>query len=144
MGFPRVLLDFVRAHRDEWTLSVYTEAAPTDPAARRDWRLRLRQGLTDVRDSLAHTSSEERLAFERCAADVVSRSPSGDAPAGPDLGWACFAAASGAVIDLRLRDATETSVTWGPGARVLPYLRVAADARAPEVGVDPPHGPTPR
>lgn len=45
MYFPDDLLTFIRAHRDELTLSVYIEAAPRDPAARRNWRVRLRQGL---------------------------------------------------------------------------------------------------
>ena len=39
MMFPHPLLDFVRAHREELTLSVYIEAAPTDPAARRNWQI---------------------------------------------------------------------------------------------------------
>lgn len=135
MMFPHPLLDFVRAHREELTLSVYIEAAPTDPAARRNWRVRLRQGLHDVRDALVNASADERDVFERCAANVLARLPSGDAPAA-DLGWACFAAASGDVLDLHLRDAAETSVSWGPGAQVVPYLRVATEARALVVWVD--------
>ena len=135
MFFPDALLDFVRAHRDELTLSVYIEAAPADPAARRNWRVRLRQGLNDVRDSLRSAPADEQDAFERCAAAVLACLPNGDAE-GTSLGWACFAAASGEHLCANLRDTTETAVSWGPGARVVPYLRVATEPSALVVQVD--------
>lgn len=135
MFFPDALLDFVRAHRDELTLSVYIEAAPADPAARRNWRVRLRQGLNDVRTTLASAPGDEQDAFERCAAAVLDSLPSGDAPTA-SLGWVCFAAASGERFFSHLRDATETTVSWGPGARVVPYIRVATEPRALIVQID--------
>jgi len=138
MFFPDELLDFIRAHRDELTLSVYIEAAPADPAARRNWRVHLRQGLNDVRGTLAAAPADEQDAFERCAAEVLARLPNGDAPA-TSLGWACFATAGGDAFCLHLRDATETSVSWGPGARVVPYLRVATEPRALVVRIDKTH-----
>ncbi len=138
MTFPHRLLDFIRAHREELTLSVYVESAPADPAARRNWWVRLRQGLHDVRESLANAPGDERDAFERCAAAVLARRPVGDVPASGH-GWACFTAASGELLDLDLPDAAETSVTWGPGARVVPYLRVATEAHALVAWVDDLH-----
>lgn len=138
MFFPDELLDFIRAHRDELTLSVYIEAAPADPAARRNWRVRLRQGLNDVRVTLAHAPADEQDAFERCAAEVLARLPNGDAPA-TSLGWACFATAGGGAFCLHLRDTTDTSVSWGPGAQVVPYLRVATEPRALVVRIDKTH-----
>lgn len=135
MLFPDALLDFVRAHRDELTLSVYIEAAPADPAARRNWRVRLRQGLSDVRATLAAAPGDEQDAFERCAAAVLESLPNGDTPAST-LGWVCFAAASGERFCSHLHDATETTVSWGPGARVVPYIRVATEPRALVVQID--------
>jgi hypothetical protein len=135
MFFPDALLDFARAHRDELTLSVYIESAPADPAARRNWRVRLRQGLSAVRDSLAAAPADEQDAFERCAAQVLGVLPTGDVPAASH-GWACFASASGESWCSHLRDATETDVTWGPGVRVVPFLRVATEPRALVVQVD--------
>ncbi len=135
MFFPDELLDFIRTHRDELTLSVYIEAAPTDPAARRNWRVRLRQGLADVRDSLAAAPGDEQDAFERCAAEVLRRLPNGDT-APSTHGWACFATASGATYALDLPDATETNVAWGPGARVVPYVRSGAEPDALVVRID--------
>jgi Bacterial archaeo-eukaryotic release factor family 10 len=135
MFFPDALLDFARAHRDELTLSVYIESAPADPAARRNWRVRFRQGLSEVRDSLASAPADEQDAFERCAAQVLGSLPNGDTPA-TSHGWACFVAASGDAWFTHLRDATETHVTWGPGLRVVPFLRVATEPRALVVQVD--------
>lgn len=139
MYFPDRLLDFLRAHRDELTLSVYVEAAPADPAARRNWRIRLRQGLNEVRDTLASAPADEQDAFERCAAEVLGALPNGDVPA-TTQGWACFCTAGGDTFSLQLRDATETSVSWGPGARVVPYLRVATEPSALVVQMDRLHG----
>jgi len=129
------LLDFVRAHRDELTLSVYIEAAPADPAARRNWRVRLRQGLNDVRESLVQAPADEQDAFERCAAEVLGRLPNGETPAG-GLGWACFASAGGEVLTVHLRDAAETQVAWGPGVRLVPFLRAADEPPALVVRID--------
>lgn len=138
MYFPDDLLTFLRAHRDELTLSVYIEAAPHDPAARRNWRLRLRQGLNEVRTSLTVAPGDEQDAFERCAAEVLGGLPHGDtAPA--THGWACFATASGDVFATTLPDSTETNVSWGAGARVVPYLRNMTEGRALVVRVDREH-----
>ena len=138
MHFPDDLLTFIRAHRDELTLSVYIEAAPSDPAARRNWRVRLRQGLNEVRDSLECAPADEQDAFELCAAEVMGRLPNGDtAPA--THGWACFAAASGEAFATTLPDSTETNVTWGPGAVIVPYLRHMSDGRALAVRIDREH-----
>ncbi|MGB8861711.1 MAG: hypothetical protein WCC60_20825, partial [Ilumatobacteraceae bacterium] len=129
MYFPDDLLTFIRSHRDELTLSVYIEAAPNDPAARRNWRVRLRHGLNEVRDGLESAPTDEQDAFERCAAEVLRRLPSGDT-APSTHGWACFAAASGEAFGTTLADSTETNVTWGPGARIVPYLRHMTEGRA--------------
>lgn len=138
MYFPTDLLTFIRAHRDELTLSVYIEAAPHDPAARRNWRVRLRQGLNEVRSTLADAPADERDAFERCAAEVLGRLPTGDtAPA--THGWACFATASGEAFATTLPDSTETNVSWSPGARVVPYLRHMTEGRALVVRIDREH-----
>lgn len=138
MYFPDDLLDFIRAHRDELTLSVYVEAAPADPAARRNWRVRLRQGLADIRDSLANAPADEQDAFERCAADVLARLPNGDTPPSTH-GWACFATAGGDALALHLPESAETTVTWGLGVRVVPYLKVATADHALVVRIDRQH-----
>lgn len=119
MAFPHELLEFIHSHRGELTLSVYTASAPADPAARRNWRVNLRREINDERTSLSNASADEQDAFERCAAEVLSRLPSG-ASSSLNLGWACFATASGGALDMHLHDATAPSITWGPGAQVVP------------------------
>lgn len=135
MYIPDDLLDFIRAHREELTLSVYIEAAPHDPAARRNWRVRLRQGLADVRATLTEAPADERDAFERCASEVLARLPEGEAAPGTH-GWACFVAAGGAAFATQLPDAAETQVSWGLGVRVVPYVRVATESQALVVRID--------
>ena len=87
MYIPEELLRFVRAHRDELTLSVYVESVPADPAARRNWRVRLRQGLNEAREKLSLVPQDEHDAFERCVAEVSSRIPAGETPHSR-TGWA--------------------------------------------------------
>lgn len=118
------LLRFVRAHREELTLSVYVEATPSDPAERRNWRVVLRQQISAARDRLAAAPQEERDAFERCVEQVLDRLPADKAIPGGGS-WAAFCAASGEAVDMTLPEGVETSVHWGLGARVVPYLRVA-------------------
>ncbi len=137
MSLPTQLLEFLRAHRDELTLSVYIEAAPADPAARRNWRVRFRQGLSDVRSSLDSALRDERDAFERCAAAVLEQLPDGAEVGGH--GWACFATAGGDLLTIAMPEVAETSVTWGVGARVVPYLRSGADSDALVVWIDREH-----
>jgi hypothetical protein len=93
MYFPDDLLNFTREHRDELTLSVYVEAAPADPAARRNWRVRLRQGLADVRATLAHAPADEQDAFERCAASSL-----GSRTETPPAAHGCLLAAAALVF----------------------------------------------
>jgi hypothetical protein len=138
MYLPDDLLKFLREHRDELTLSVYIEAAPTDPAERRNWRVRLRQGIADVRDTLASAPADEQDAFERCAADVLQRLPNGDTPPATH-GWVCFTTAGGDAFATHLADATETNVAWGPGARVVPFLLHLTEGRAMIVRIDREH-----
>lgn len=138
MYLPDDLLKFLRAHRDELTLSVYIEAAPADPAERRNWRVRLRQGIADVRDTLASSPADEQDAFERCAAEVLQRLPHGDTPPATH-GWVCFTTAGGDAFATPLTDTTETSVSWGPGARVVPFLLHLTEGRAMVVRIDREH-----
>ena len=116
MYLPDGLRRFVRAHRDEPTLSAYVETAPADPAARRIWRVLRRQRINDLRDALGSAPADESDAFERCATEVIARLPHGDAL--PTItGWACFASASGETLEVILPEPVETTVRWGPGVR---------------------------
>lgn len=127
------LVRFIRAHREELTLSAYIAATTPDPAERRNWRVVLRQQLNQAREALGDAPQAERDAFETCAENLTNLLPSSDALAG---GWACFCAAGGDVLALHLAGGTETSVTWQAGPRIVPVLRVADRERALVVQVD--------
>lgn len=60
MLVPDDLLRLVRAHHDDPTLSVYVEAAPTDLASQRAWRVQLKKGIHVERRRLAQAPREER------------------------------------------------------------------------------------
>lgn len=129
------LLRFTRAHQGELTLSVYIAAAPADPGARQTWLVKLRKQLSQISDALDDQPVEEREAFAGCVARLFERLPTrGTMPR--DHSWAFFAAAGGDDLMLELPPGVETSVHWGLGARVVPFLRVAEPEEALVVQVD--------
>lgn len=128
---------FLRDHRDEPVLSVYLEARPADPAARRRQGVHLQQQVTAVRASLADASSDERALFERLMQMVLDRVP--DEGAGGGGSWACFASGDGSVLELVLPPGVETSVSWGKGPTVVQFVRVAEPEVALVAQVDREH-----
>lgn len=138
MIVPADLRRFVREHRDDLTLSVYVESPPSDPADRRNWQVLIRQGITQARESIADAPREEQEAFERCAEQVLERMPETTTPRG-EGGWACFCTASGEVLEAAVPESDETSVAWGLGARVVPYLRASEEEHALLLHLDREH-----
>ena len=129
------LLRFTRAHQGELTLSVYIAAAPADPGERQSWLVMLRNQLNAISGELAEHAAEEREAFARCVAALFERLPAqGTMPR--NHSWAFFASAGGDDLVLELPPGVETSVHWGLGARVVPFLRVAEPEEALIVQVD--------
>ena len=136
MQIPAELLAFVREHEATPTLTAYVESTPADPAARRRWRVLLRQGLQAVRDSLPQ---DELETFTQCEADLLVRLPSSDDLPMPG-GAVYFCAAGGAALALPLSDiANETEVTWGVGPRLVPFLRTAISTECLVVRLDLEH-----
>ncbi len=138
MSVSHDLLQFVRAHRSELTLSVYVAAAEADPAERRHSLVQLRQQVARARAALADAAQEERDAFERCVELALGRLPTDRTAPGGDS-WACFCAAGGDELLLSLPEGVETSLHWGIGARVVPFLRVAETEEALVVQADRNH-----
>lgn len=129
------LLQFTRAHQGEFTLSVYIAASPADPHERQSWLVTLRQQLDRIRDELATHPAEEQAVFGKCVGQLFSQLPAqGTMPR--DKGWGFFCAAGGDELMLALPPGIETSVFWGLGARVVPFLRVAEPDEALVVQVD--------
>lgn len=135
MIVPADLRRFVREHRDDLTLSVYVESTPPDPAERRNWQVLVRQGVAQARETMANAPQEEHEAFERCAEQVLARLPDLNTPRG-EGGWACFCTADGELLELAVPESGETSVAWGLGARIVPYLRATEEEDALVVHLD--------
>lgn len=132
------LSEFLAAHHDTPTLSVYLEAAPTDPAASRAVALRLREALERVRDSATQEHAAQRAAIEACLDDVIETIPSAEHRSRRQ-GWAYFRTADGARLVIDTPPTVETSAAWDLGPRVVPYLRVAELDAALVVQVDRAH-----
>lgn len=129
------LLRFTRAHQGEFTLSVYIAASPADPTERQSWLVLLRQQLDRIRDELSQHPAEEQAVFGQCVGRLFQQLPAqGAMPR--DKGWGFFCAAGGDELLLALPPGIETSVFWGLGARVVPFLRAAEPEEALVVQVD--------
>jgi len=132
-------MDFLRAHRDEPTLSVLVEGTAPDPGARRAWRVRLRQALADIRKQLDAHTPDDRTAFERCEADLLQHLPA-DGSAPSPAGWAYFHAASGESLALSLaQEDLPTTARWGVGPAIVPLLGAARPERALVLMIDLEH-----
>lgn len=129
------LLQFARAHRGEFTLSVYIDAGPAAPAKRRSWMLQLRQQLEETQRQLAGCCTEEHAVFADCVERMFRALPAGGTMP-RDQGMAYFTSASGDELTLAMPPGIETSVHWGLGPRVVPFLRFAAPEDALVVQVD--------
>ncbi|MBI3568825.1 MAG: hypothetical protein HY084_11570 [Gemmatimonadetes bacterium] len=121
MSVPLDVLDFVKAHRVERTLSAYLDGSTTDPAERRHWRVELKQEITRLRDALAGATRAERDQFEGCVSRLLERVPPGEQMPGTP-GWVCFCSASGDVHTEALPTRTTTLVVWRDGPFVVPLL----------------------
>lgn len=129
------LLSFARAHSGELTLSVYVAASPPDPSERQSWMVLLRQHLNTLRDQLGDAPPAEMDAFGECVERLFEQLPAQRTmPRGQS--WAFFCAAGGDQLILAIPPGVETSVHWGLGARVVPFLRVAEPEEALVVQVD--------
>jgi hypothetical protein len=135
MMVPADLRRFVREHRDDLMLSVYVESTPSDPAERRNWQVLVRQGIARARDSIADAPQDEQDAFEKCAATVIDKLPDLNNPRG-EGGWACFCTMAGDLLEVPVPESGETSVAWGLGARIVPYLRATEQEDALVVHLD--------
>jgi len=132
------LLEFVRGHAAEYSLTVYVEAPPADPAERTAWHVVVCREFGRIRQELEAALPEERLAFERCAEAFLDAVPtSRRLPQGASLAW--FGASAGAVLALPLPVGVETRVYWATGPRVFPYLRAADGSGALVVQIDRQH-----
>lgn len=136
-AWPR-LSQFLSENRHAPTLSVYLEAAPSDPAEGRAVALRLREAIERLHDMAAQRPDEERAAIEQCVNELIEAIPSAEHRSRRQ-GWAFFRTAAGAQLILEAPPGVETSVDWDAGPRVVPFLRAAEPESALIVQIDRAH-----
>jgi hypothetical protein len=95
----------------------------------------LRQHLNTLRDQLGDAPVEEVDAFGECVERLFDQLPV-HRTMPRDQSWAYFRAAGGDELILAIPPGVETSVHWGIGARVVPFLSVAEEEEALVVQMD--------
>ena len=115
------------AARETSNLTVYVSAVETDPAAQRAWMRRAQNAARAERQRVEQEAPDELDAFDMAWGHVESALPSAKGALG-SIGWAVFSNPTGVLHSSPLPMAFETAVTWGPGIRVRPYVRVVARA----------------
>lgn len=136
-AWPR-LSEFLAAHGDALTLSVYLEPAPADPAGSRAVALRLRDALDALRAQVADGTAEERQRLEDSIEAFVDAVPSAEHRSRRQ-GWAFFRTVNGAQLIIETPATVETSAAWDVGPRVVPFLRAAEPDSALVVQIDREH-----
>lgn len=114
-------------------LSVYLNGETSDPAARGQWRIDLRNRLDAIESSLAATTHTQREAFAACRRMVVAQSDTFTPGAGSP-GWIGFFTTAGMRYGKTVPVAVPTEVTWG-ALNLAPYIRVLKEARPVVVAV---------
>lgn len=141
------LLRFARAHSSEPTLSVYVATSPLDPNERDSWIVVLKQEVHTIRQRLADAPDadlDEDLnaglhadlkAFDLSVARLFEELPK-EHTMSREQSWGFFCSATGDELMLMLPPSSETSVQWGVGASVVPFLRTAEAEEALVVQMD--------
>ena len=123
------LASFARELRGAQVLSVYVRGTDDDVVPRRTWRTRLNTELRGLERARQHTAAAERAALNSCFAaldDVLTRYSK--VLAAPAL--AAFVSTTGARHSATLPLPVPTSVFWGRGLRVGPYVSAVPVHRA--------------
>ena len=136
-AWPR-LAEFLAAHSNTPTLSVYLEAAPTDPAESRAVSLRMRDALEGVRAELKDAPRAVQRALDDCITDLIDVIPSAEHRSRRE-GWAFFRTVDGDRLIIDAPHRVETSAAWDIGPRVIPFLLAAEPESALVVQLDREH-----
>jgi hypothetical protein len=103
-------------------LSVYLSSDATDPADRRQWRLRFEQRAAEARRQVERDAPDQLAAFDR-ALTHVERALASFEGFLPGKGWMGFATREALHHAETLRGHAPEALHWGQGPRVGPYVR---------------------
>lgn len=127
------LVELERSLRGRRLLSVYVDGGAADPVGRSRWRHTLDRATEHARAMLDGASAAERAAFDKCAKKLMELLPQTIVALYPP-GWVAFIEPEAVRFAGSLHVAPPTSVSWGYGVRVAPYLR-ALKQHQPAVAV---------
>ena len=116
------LADLRRTMREQWVLSVYLSHPSANPAERGMSRVQLAEAFDTLRNGIADHDGEERIAFERCVAQIGDVLTGGD---GLDLSssWVAFVTVGGIRFASEVPAPMPTLARWRRGIWVAPYMR---------------------
>lgn len=123
MMSPDELMELYSTHQEAMVLSVYIDADQHDPAERDSWRVRLRHGMSAIREELSDQSRDEQRAF--AAAEELLEAKI-EEHAGSFLsgrGWAGFATADKVLGADEVPAPLPDLVRWEHNLRIAPYIR---------------------
>ena len=118
----KVLAELLASLGEEHVLSVYLAAQSTDPAARRSWRVRLKNRTRDERDRLKREAPDQLPSFDLAVAHV-EEALSVFSGFLPDRGWVGFAIPAGLRLADTLAAPPPELLAWDVGPRLAPYVR---------------------
>jgi transcriptional regulator with XRE-family HTH domain len=123
------LASFARELNGAQVLSVYVRGASADATPQRTWRTRLSTELHGLERARQDAAAVERMALKSCIAamdDVLATYPK--RLGAPAVG--AFVSTTGARHSASLPKSVPTSVSWGRGLRVGPYVCAVPVERA--------------
>jgi hypothetical protein len=122
------LAELVKAHENEWILSVYLGRDGSDPGARAAWKLRLDHALETIGAEAPHDATGDASAFDSASRHVRSAVEAFGRVL-PHDGWAAFATADALLHAEGLSFVPSDLVRWRPGICAAPYVRALKGRR---------------
>ena len=116
------LTELLESLGKQHVLSVYLRAGSTDPAARRSWRLRLKNRTRDERDRLKREAPDQLRPFNLAVAHVEDALKAFPGFL-PEHGWVGFATPAGLHLAEALSVPSPELLAWEIGPRLAPYVR---------------------
>lgn len=116
------LAELLRSLGDQHVLSVYLAAESTDPAARRSWRVSLKNRTRDERNRLKREAPGQLDRFDAAVAHI-NDALSEFSGFLPERGWVGFASPAGLHLTAVLPVPPPELLAWEIGPRLAPYVR---------------------
>jgi hypothetical protein len=114
--------------RSDKVLSVFLAQAPSDPAARHGWRVRVDEVIRDVRKESESASRDEGVALRR-AIDRFEQTLDEAGGVVREPGWVGYIGPDRVHLAQVVPVAMITAASWGTGIRIAPLIRAIQNRR---------------